>query len=151
MTKVFFVPLLLVMLGWYGCTAENIGQRSDGIGVFFDGAPLVVDSAVVYMGTAVGQIINSEWKNGITRFAIALNKDSQDLKRANIAAVVQNGQLKLVPISGVGEPLPSPAAILGFKNNLELKWFKFKNLIDNINMAASRQAQWLSALSGLSG
>ena len=146
----FFGLILSLMLGCYGCSSEKFGQAS-GIGVLFDGAPLIFDSSVVCMGSVVGEILTSQWSNGVTRLTISLDNNSQDLQRSNMVAVVKNGQLNIVPMSGVGEALPPPACMLGFKNKLELQWFKFKNLINNINMAASHRTQWLSALFGSAG
>lgn len=150
MKKVAFALMLLLMLGWCGCSSEKLG-RASGIGVVFDGAPLIFDTSVVYMGSTVGQILSSQWGNGITRLSISLNNASEDLKRSNMAAVVKNGQLNLVPLCGFGESLSSEACILGFKNKLGLQWFKLKHLIGNINMAADQQAQWLAARSGSAG
>jgi hypothetical protein len=150
MKKVAFALMLLLMLGGYGCSSEKLG-RASGIGVVFDGAPLIFDTSVVYMGSTVGQILSSQWSNGVTRLSISLNSDGEDLKRSNMAAVVKNGQLNLVPLGGLGEALSSETCILGFENKIELQWFKLKHLIDNINMAADQQAQWLAARSGLAG
>ncbi len=150
MKKVLFVLMLSMIFGWYGCTGEQTEQIS-GIGVVFDGTPLIIDPSVIYQGTSVGQVEASQWNNGVTRLTISLDKADQALHRSNLAVVVCNGRLHVVPLSGFGEPLPPSACMLGFENNTSFHWFKFKNLINNINMAARRRAQWLSDLSGLSG
>lgn len=121
------------------------------MGVVFDGTPQIFNASVIYMGSTVGQILDRQWRNGVTRLTISLDNANADLKQSNMTAVVKNGQLHLVPLSAVGEPLASPASILGFENNIALQWFRIRNLINNINMTAVRQAQWLTALSGLAG
>jgi hypothetical protein len=150
MKKALSVFLLALMLGWYGCSSETFAPTA-GTRVVIDGAPMIFDPSVIYMGSTVGQILTSQWNNGVTCLTISLNNDSQNLQQSNMAAMVKNGQLNLVALSAAGEPLSNPECILGFKNNLEFQWFKFKNLINNMNMAAGRQAQRLAALSGPQG
>lgn len=54
MKKVAFALMLLLMLGSYGCSSEKLG-RASGIGVVFDGAPLIFDTSVVYINMAADQ------------------------------------------------------------------------------------------------
>ena len=151
MKNVIFVLMASLVIGFCGCASEKFGSTTSGVGVVFDGAPLISDPSVGYMGTTVGQIVSSQWSNGVTRLTVSFNNDSQNLVAANMALVVKNGRLDLVPLSRFGQPLADQASMLGFNNRISLQWFKLKNIINDINMAAARQAKWLSSLSGLSG
>ncbi|MBC2712688.1 MAG: hypothetical protein HGJ94_17385 [Desulfosarcina sp.] len=144
------VLFLMMMVCLSGCSVPQIGSPS-GIGVMFDGNPVIFDSSVVHMGTVVGQILSREWGNGVTRVSITLDGQYEDLKKANMAAVVKNGRLHLNAFSGYGAPMPPDACICGFVNTASYRWFKLKHLINNVTMAADRRAQRLLALSGLAG
>ncbi len=142
--------LMTMIVGLSGCNVQQIGSPS-GVGVVFDGEPLIFDSSVVYMETVVGRMISREMGNGVTRVSIALDDQYAGLKKTNLVAVVIDGRLHLAVLGGYGDPLPPAACISGFSNTASYRWFKFKHLINNITMAADRRAQRLLDRSGLAG
>jgi hypothetical protein len=145
--------LLMVTMGVIpGCSLQQIdnGNTSD-LAVMFDAVPLIFDSSVVFMGTVVGQMISLETANGVARVSIVLDSQYDALKKNNLAAVVKNGRLHLKRFSGYGDPLPPGGYINGFGNFISYQLFKFKHIINNINMSADRRAQRLRVLSGLAG
>jgi len=149
--KVFFI-LMAMMIGLPGCSVRQIDRMNpSGVGVMFDGEPLIFDSSVVFMGTVVGQMLSRESGNGVTRVSIALDGQHEALKKTNLAAVVKNGQLHLIMLSGYGDPLPPGGCINGFLNTNSYRWFKFRHIINDINNSADRRAQRLLARSGLAG
>ena len=150
MKKVFLVALLALVVCGYGCSPETF-SKNEGIGVVFDGTAMIFDQSVVFMGTEAGQILSSEWANGVTRLTISLDDADRALQASNMAAVVKNGRLNLVVLGGAGQATDAPDCILGFSNTMKYRWFKIKNLIGNINNAASREIQWLNTLHGLQG
>jgi hypothetical protein len=150
MKKMAFCMLILSMVGWNGCSTSPMGN-SAGVGVMFDGSPLIFDTSVVCMGTVVGRMLSQEWGNGVTRVSIALDSPYENLKTTNMAVVVKNGRLHLNALGGYGEALPPGACISGFSNTNSYRWFKFKHLINNVIMAADQRAQRLRIRSGLAG
>ncbi len=150
MKQAALVTLLMAMVVLCGCSIPPIGT-SAGIGVMFEGEPLIFDSSVVYMGTVVGQVLSSEWGNGVTRVTIAPDGRYDDLKKTNLVAVVRNGRLHLDTLGGYGDPLPPSACISGFEKPYLYHWFKFKHLINNMMMAADQRARRLRVRSGLAG
>lgn len=150
MKKFVFFVLMVVIAGLPGCSVQQIGNSS-GVGVMFDGEPVIFDSSVVYMGTVVGRILSREWGNGVTRISIALDSQYEALIKNSLAAVVKNGRMHLNLLSGYGDPLPPGGCISGFVNTSSYRWFKFRHLINNVTMSADRRAQHLLARSGLAG
>lgn len=150
MKKTVLVVLLGVMVGLAACSVQKGGSTS-GLGVMFDGEPLIFDSSVVFMGDPVGRILSHEWANGVARVSIGIDGQYENLKRNNMAAVVKNGRLHLNAISGYGDPLPPGGCIMGFTNMTSFRLFKVMHLINNITMSADRRAQYLLARSGLAG
>lgn len=149
-TACFF--LMVMMFALPGCSLQQIDNKNTSdLAVMFDAVPLIFDSSVVYMGTVVGQMISRETANGVARVSIALDSPYDALKRNNLAAVVKNGRLHLKRFSGYGDPLPPGGYISGFVNLYSYRLFKFKHIINNINMSADRRAQRLRVLSGLAG
>jgi hypothetical protein len=152
MKKTVFIILMVMVIGLPGCSVQPIGGGSpSGVGVMFDGEPLIFDSSVVFLGTVVGQILSHETGNGVTRVSIALDGQYDDLKKNNLAAVVKNGRLHLTAFCGYGDPLPPGGYISGFINTASYRWFKFRHIINNINLSADRRAQRLLVRSGLAG
>ena len=152
MKKTVFFILMVMVMGLPGCSVKPIGSGNPtGVGVMFDGDPLIFDSSVVFMGTVVGQIFSREIGNGVTRVSIALDGQYNDLEKTNLAAVVKNGRLHLTILSGHGDPLPPGGYINGFVNTISYRLFKLKYIISNINMSADRRAQHLLVRSGLAG
>ena len=152
MKKTVFFILMVMVMGLPGCSVKSIGSGNPtGVGVMFDGDPLIFDSSVVFMGTVVGQIFSREIGNGVTRVSIALDGQYDDLEKTNLAAVVKNGRLHLNILSGHGDPLPPGGYINGFVNTASYRWFKLKLIINNINLSADRRAQHLLVRSGLAG
>ena len=145
---VLFVLMVMAM----GCSVSPIGDGNpSAVGVMFDGDPLIFDSAVIFQGTVVGQILSQEVVNGITRVSIALEGQPDDLKKNNLAAVVKNGRLHLIQFAGYGDPLPPGGHINGFLNISSYRWFKFKHIINNIKSSADQRAQRLLVRSGWAG
>ncbi len=152
MKKTISIILMVMVIGLPGCSVEPIGSGNpSGVGVMFDGEPLIFDSSVVFLGTVVGQILSQETGNGVTRVSIALDGQYDDLKKNNLAAVVKNGRLHLNMFSGYGDPLPAGGYITGFINTASYRWFKFSHIINNINLSADRRAQRLLVRSGWAG
>lgn len=152
MKKTVLIILMVMAIGLPGCSMQPIGNgNSSGVGVIFDGEPLIFDASVVYLGTVVGQILSREMVNGITRVSIVLDGQYDDLKKNNLAAVVKNGRLHLNRFSGHGDPLPPGGHINGFINPASYRWFKFKHIINNINSSADRRTQRLLVRSGWAG
>lgn len=152
MKKSVYFILMVMVIGLPGCSVQPIGNgNSSGVGVMFDGEPLIFDSSVVFMGTEVGRILSREMNNGVARVSIAVDGQYAHLKKNNLAAVVKNGRLHLNVLSGHGDPLPADGSIIGFLNTLSYRWFKVRHLFDNINMSADRRAQRLLARSGRAG
>ena len=57
--KVFFI-LMAMMIGLPGCSVRQIDRMNpSGVGVMFDGEPLIFDSSVVFLGTVVGGVVIS--------------------------------------------------------------------------------------------
>ncbi len=152
MKKTACFILMMMVMGLLGCSVQPIGSgHPSGVGVVFDGEPLIFDSSVVFMGTVVGQILSREVVNGVTRVSIALDGQHDDLKKNNLAAVVKNGRLQLNMFSGYGDPLPPGGYINGFVNTSSYRLFKFRHIINNINSSADRRAQRLLVRSGWAG
>lgn len=147
-TVVFVLIALLSVL--CGCSAQPMGSQS-GIGVVFDGQPHIFDPSVICLGNPVGQVLSSEWSNGVTRVTISLDGPAADLKKTNMAVVVKNGHLQLNTLGTHGVALAPSQCINGFVNTASYRWFKFKHLINNITISADRRAQQLLARSGLAG
>lgn len=152
MKKSVYFILMVMVIGLPGCSVQPIGNGNpSGVGVMFDGEPLIFDSSVVFMGTEVGRILSREMNNGVARVSIAVDGQYTNLKKNNLAAVVKNGRLHLNVLSGHGDPLPADGSIIGFLNTFSYRWFKVRHLFDNINMSADRRAQRLLARSGREG
>ena len=152
MKKTLCYALMVMMMGLAGCSLEQITTGNpSGVWVMFDGEPLLFDSSVIYMGTVVGRVTSRETGNGVTRVSIALDGQYDDLKKNNMAAVVKNGRLHLQRFSGYGLSLPPDGCINGFMNLSSYRWYKFRHIINNINMSADRRAQRLLVRSGLAG
>lgn len=152
MKKSVYFILMVLVIGLPGCSVQPIGNGNpSGVGVMFDGEPLIFDSSVVFMGTVVGRILSREMNNGVARVSIALDGQYDNLKNNNLAAVVKNGWLHLNVFSGYGDPLPAGGCINGFSNTSSYRWFKLRHLFNNINMSADRRAQRLLARSGRAG
>lgn len=150
MKNTALVFLIVAMVGLGGCSEQRIGSSSD-LKLIFDGEPHIFDPSVVYMETAVGRIISREQGHGITRIFIALDDQSENLRKTNLTGVVKNGRLHLSELGGYGDPLPPDGCLSGFLNTASYRWFRFKYIINNITMAADRRAQRLLARSGLAG
>ncbi|MEE4112939.1 MAG: hypothetical protein V2I40_09010 [Desulfobacteraceae bacterium] len=150
--KKLVIAILMMVIGIPGCSVQPVGSgNSRGVGVMFDGEPLIVDASVIFLGIVVGQILSHETGNGVTRVSIALDSQYDDLKKNNLAAVVKNGRLHLSTFSGYGDPLPPGGYINGFINTTSYRWFKLRHLINNINISADRRAQRLLVRSGWAG
>ena len=150
MVKTMMLLLMTIMIGGCGGSLSPTTDSSD-LTVVFDDEPLIFDASVVYMGTVAGRMLSREWANGITWVSVDLDGQYADLRRTNLAAVVENGRLHLTALSGYGDLLPTDATILGFSNKISYRWFKLKHLINNITIAAERRVQHLRIRSGLSG
>ena len=150
MKKTAFLVLILSMVGWCGCSMPPV-NGSAGLGVIFDGDPLIFDSSVAFLGMDVGRVVSREWGNGVTRVFIDLDSQYDGLKKSNVAAVVRSGRLHLRSLGGYGYPLPPDACIGGFVNTISFQLFKLKHIINNVSMSADRRAQRLLARSGLVG
>ncbi|WP_372682444.1 hypothetical protein [Desulfosarcina sp.] len=143
------ILMVMVMVMAVGCSVQPIGKGNpSGVGVIFDGEPLIFDSSVFFQGTVVGQILSREAVNGIARVSIALEGQRDDLIKNNLAAVVKNGRLHLNRFAGYGDPLPPGGYINGFVNTTSYRWFKLKHIINNINSSADRRTQRLLVQSG---
>jgi hypothetical protein len=150
MKKTAFLVLILSMVGWCGCSMPPV-NGSAGLGIIFDGDPLIFDSSVTFMGMEVGRVLSREWGNGVTRVYIDLDSQYDGLKKSNVAAVVKSGRLHLCSLGGYGYPLSADSCIGGFKNTISFQLFKLKHIINNVSMSADRRAQRLVARSGLAG
>jgi hypothetical protein len=152
MKKTVLLVLMVSVIGLSGCSVSPIGTgNTPGVGVVFDGEPLIFDPSVNFTGTVVGQILSREMSNGVARISIGLDGQYENLKKTNLAAVVKNGRLQLTLLSGYGESLPPGGCINGFVNTSSYRWFKFKHIINNINMTADQRVQRLLARSGRAG
>jgi hypothetical protein len=152
MKKTLCFILMVMMMGLAGCSVEQINNGNpSGVWVMFDGEPLLFDSSVIYMGSVVGRVISRETGNAVTRVSIDLDGRHHDLKQNNMAAVVKNGRLHLRRFSGYGLSLPPDGCINGFMNLSSYRWYKFRHIINNINMSADQRAKRLLARSGLAG
>ncbi len=150
MKKTVFLVLILSMVGWCGCSMPPVNGPA-GLGIIFDGDPIIFDSSVTFMGMEVGRVISREWGNGVTRVFIDLDSQYDGLKKSNVAAVVKNGRLHLRSLGGYGYPLSPDSCIGGFENSISFQLFKLKHVINNVSMSADRRAQRLLARSGLAG
>jgi hypothetical protein len=145
--------VFVLIMGWmalFGCSMPAM-QNQNGVDAVFDGIPRIFDSTVVYMGRPVGQVVASQWNNGVTQLTISLDGQHVDLRKTNLAAVVKRGRLHLDAMGTSGAPLPEGACINGFVNMASYRWFKFKHIINNINISAERRAQRLKVRSSLAG
>ena len=145
--------VFMLIMGWialFGCSMPAM-QNQNGMDAVFDGIPRIFDSTVVYMGRPVGQVVATEWNNGVTKVTISFDGQHVDLRKTNLAAVVKRGQLHLDTMGKIGAPLPAGACINGFVNTASYQWFKFRHIINNINLSAERRAQRLMVQSSLAG
>jgi hypothetical protein len=150
MKKTMILFFMTVMIGGSGCSLQSTADPSD-LKVVFDNEPVIFDASVYFMGTVVGRMLSREWANGVTWVSVELDDQYADLRKTNLAAVVNNGQLRLTTLCGYGDPLPTDATILGFRNPISYQWFKFRHLINNITVAADRRVQHMRIRSGLAG
>ena len=146
------IMVLVVAMGGvlWGCAMESAGNRG-GIHVVFDGRPLIVDAVVYHQGVPVGRVGSSDLINGVTRMVIDLDARYDALKKNNLAVVAHKGRLHLATLSAYGQALPPDACINGFNDMHSYRWFKFRCLINNINLSAERRAQHLMVRTGRPG
>lgn len=146
---ILFIGVVCALMAIAGCTAPVQQSAQDGFGVVFDGAPLLSDEKIYYLGAPVGEIAATIGGGPrVTKLIVRLQPEFAARAGTHLAFFAHGGRLEAVLLATMGQPLQNGAILSGFTSKTDLRWFKLKTLLRDRAAAAGRRAELLNRRMG---